>query len=155
MKGISLKLTDNTAEVLKALDSQVERALEAVGLQAEGYAKMLCPTDTGLLKNSITHAVAGKSASISSYKSNSTHASTAATQRAGTAGKNVNPVKTGKYSGSIGTSDEKAVYVGSNVFYAPYVEYGTSRMKAQPYIKPAIEEHVDEYKQIFEEYLKA
>lgn len=38
--------------------------------------------------------------------------------------------------------------VGSNVEYAAYVEYGTSRQQAQPYIRPAVERAVrslDEY----------
>lgn len=109
MKVTGIKLTDNTQDFINATHEQRARALEAVGMFAEMYAKMLCPVDTGNLRNSITHAQGGEDYEI----------------------------------------------VGSNVFYAPYVEYGTSRMKAQPYIKPAVEEHVDEYKQIFEEYLKA
>ena len=51
----SVEFTDNSAEVISAKNSAVERALEAIGLQAEGYAKMLCPVDTGRLKNSIIH----------------------------------------------------------------------------------------------------
>lgn len=40
-------------------------------------------------------------------------------------------------------SKRKAIIaeVGSNVEYAPYVEYGTSRMEAQPYLRPALEDH--------------
>lgn len=29
--------------------------------------------------------------------------------------------------------------VGTNLFYAPYVEYGTRRMGAKPYIKPVLD----------------
>lgn len=29
--------------------------------------------------------------------------------------------------------------VGTNVEYAPYVEFGTSRMGAQPYLRPAVD----------------
>jgi hypothetical protein len=32
--------------------------------------------------------------------------------------------------------------VGTNVRYSIYVEYGTSRMEAQPYLRPAIEDAV-------------
>lgn len=49
---------------------------------------------------------------------------------------------------------EKAVYVGSNVEYAPFVEYGTVLQKAKPYLKPAIERHLGEYKKILESELK-
>lgn len=30
--------------------------------------------------------------------------------------------------------------VGTNVHYAPYVEFGTSRMRAQPYLRPSAQE---------------
>ena len=36
---------------------QGEKAMKAVGMQAESYAKQLCPVDTGNLRNSITHGV--------------------------------------------------------------------------------------------------
>ena len=54
-----MKITfeDHSAEVLGALDAAVGRALEKCGLVAEGYAKKLCPVDTGNLRNSITHTV--------------------------------------------------------------------------------------------------
>ncbi len=31
------------------------------------------------------------------------------------------------------------VDIGSNVLYAPYVEHGTSRMEARPFLRPALE----------------
>lgn len=54
---------------------------------------------------------------------------------------------------------EKAVYVGSNVEYAPFVEYGHrtpsgKTVEAKPYLKPAITRHLDEYKHILESELK-
>lgn len=58
-----------------------------------------------------------------------------------------------KNSISHTTTKEDAI-IGTNVEYAPYVELGTSKMKAQPYLRPAIEEHIDEYKSIIEDYLK-
>lgn len=104
-----VKMTSNRKELEAELKKAVERALEAVGLTAEAYAKLDCPVDTGRLRNSISHAV------------------------------DVN---------------EEAAYIGTNVEYAPYVEYGTSRMKPQPYLKPAATEHGEEYTEIFEKYLK-
>ena len=85
-------------------------ALEKCGLVAEGYAKRLCPVDTGRLRNSITHTTRSEPGPVA--------------------------------------------YVGTNVEYAPYVELGTKRTKAQPYLKPAIANHVDEYKQIIQDELK-
>ena len=49
---------DNSAEVIEAKNAAIMRALEAIGLQAEGYAKLKAPVDTGRLRNSITHSVA-------------------------------------------------------------------------------------------------
>lgn len=98
---------DHIEEIEWAKDMATQIALEAIGLQAEGYAKKKCPVDTGNLRNSITHVY-----------------------------------------------DEDSAYIGTNVEYAPYVEFGTSRMKAQPFLRPAAENHVDEYREIFEAYYK-
>ena len=50
--------------------------------------------------------------------------------------------------------DRDSAYIGTNTEYAPYVELGTSRMKARPFIKPAVQNHISEYKAIIEKYLK-
>ena len=99
--GFKLDIDDNSADFLQALPQSKIKALEAIGLAAEGYAKLKCPVDTGRLRNSITHA----------------------------------------------TQDD-VEYIGTNVEYAAYVEFGTSKMGARPYIKPAATEHSDEYKQL-------
>lgn len=65
------------------------------------------------------------------------------------------PVDTGRLRNSISHAvDGKAAVIGTNVEYAPYVELGTSRMSAQPYLRPAVLEHIDEYKQIAERRLR-
>ena len=48
---------DNAQRIADAIDQALARALEEVGLVAEGYAKKACPVDTGRLRNSITHQV--------------------------------------------------------------------------------------------------
>ena len=48
---------DNTRQIQDAIDKALAAALEEVGLVCEGYAKRLCPVDTGRLRNSITHVV--------------------------------------------------------------------------------------------------
>lgn len=50
-------VADHTDEVIQQLGERLGRALEAVGIQAEGDAKALCPVDTGRLRNSITHTI--------------------------------------------------------------------------------------------------
>lgn len=145
---------DNTAEVIKEKDEAVLRALEAVGIQAEGYVQLLTPVDTGLLRNSITHAIAGGKPALGQYKSNEIHATTQVTEKAGTAGKAVSPQTVGSYTVATPKLEHPAVYVGTNVEYAPYVEYGTRKMKKQPFLEPGIMGHMDEYQQIFEKYLE-
>lgn len=104
----NVRLTDNTKLIKNATDQQIEAALEAIGLKVEGYAKLICPVDTGRLRNSITHVV---------------------------------------------KTNEKTVYIGTNVEYAAAVECGTSRQRPQPYLKPAATQHTDEYKTIAKYYL--
>lgn len=98
---------DFSTLIEEAAFSQIETALEKVGLMAERNAKIACPVDTGRLRNSISH-----------------------------------------------THDKNTAYVGTNVEYAPYVEMGTTNTKAQPYLKPAIANHIQEYKSIVEQELK-
>lgn len=57
-KIVSVKIeNDKTKEVIAAMKEQVALALEAIGQEAEGYAKDECPVDTGRLRNSIAHKV--------------------------------------------------------------------------------------------------
>lgn len=66
------------------------------------------------------------------------------------------PVDTGNLRASIThevDAGEKAVYIGTNVEYAPYVELGTSKQKAQPYLRPAATEHGDQYRQVLKSAL--
>ena len=143
--GTTVVFSDNSKEILESLESAATKILTIIGLKAEGYAKKKCPVGTvestgkkgyrgGTLRNSITFRVNAK----------------------------------GK---------EKTLEVGSNVEYAPYVELGTgphfvpppewerfeaekgkgvgkAYVKPRPYIRPAIEEHVDEYQRITERELK-
>ena len=44
--------------------AQVEQALGECASRAEGYAKALCPVDTGTLRDSITHSVSSDAATI-------------------------------------------------------------------------------------------
>ena len=124
---------DYSAEVLNEFHDAVLRALERCGEQAEGYAKDLAPVDTGNLRNSISHKV---------------------------------------------DDGEPAVYIGSNTSYAPYVELATGIYaeggrptpwvyqdengnwhwtrgnKAQPFLKPAVADHANEYQSIIKTELE-
>lgn len=112
----------NLGAVLKGTDEQIARAAEIIGGMAESYAKLACPKKTGNLQNSITHA----------------------------------------------TEDNgHTVVIGSNVFYAPFVELGHTQepgryvpaigkrlvrdwVPPKPFLRPAIEDHIDEYKEVLQ-----
>lgn len=108
--GVTVTIEDHSEELLEFLDVVAYTALEKCGLVAEGYAKRLCPVDTGRLRNSITHTTVSE--------------------------------------------NETVAYIGTNVEYAPYVELGTRYTRAQPFIKPSVADHVNEYKRIIENELK-
>ena len=65
---MSYTYTDNTDEVLAALERAKKRGLEVIGMTAEGHAKKnLYPGhgfDTGNLRNRTSHAVEGDAAYI-------------------------------------------------------------------------------------------
>ncbi len=131
--GIEIKVTNNAKLTLEELKSACLRALERIGQQAEGYAIDLVPVDTGMLQNSLTHKV---------------------------------------------VPSELTVYAGSDMAYAVYVECGTGKyypggrdtpwvyqdakgnwhythgQRAQPYLKPAIANHIGTYKNIVESEMK-
>ena len=76
--------------------------------------------------------------------------------KAETYAKQICPVDTGNLRNSITHKqmDENTEVIGTNVEYAPYVELGTRKSKAQPYLRPAAENHSAEYKSIMEHELK-
>lgn len=67
----------------------------------------------------------------------------------------LSPFDTGRLRNSISHAvDDDTVYIGTNVEYAPYQEMGTYRMKAQPFLRPALEEHLTEYQKLLEQVFK-
>lgn len=124
---------DYSDEVLNKMHEAVMRSLVRCGQQAHGYAVDLVPVRTGALKNSIAFRV---------------------------------------------DPDEPAMYLGSASEYAAYVELGTGKHypggrptpwayqdekgdwhwtagnPAQPFIKPAIADHTETYKNIIKDELK-
>ena len=142
MANVSIILTNNVGDVIYASGNAIDYALEIIGLKAEKYAKARCPVGTvestgvkgyrgGTLRNSITHTV----------------------------------------------QKNHTLQLGTNVEYAPYVELGTgpyfqappswesfdvptpsglghSYVRPRPYLRPAIEDHLNEYKDVLENELK-
>lgn len=65
------------------------------------------------------------------------------------------PVDTGRLRNSITHQqfDDHTEIIGTNVEYAPFVELGTVKMGARPYLRPAAENHTEEYKAVFQNEL--
>lgn len=132
------KLYDNVADVLKATAEQKLRALEAVGIQAEGDVKDeitdLGAVDTGRLRGSIAHQVDGDSVEVG------TNVDYAVYVHEGT----------GKYAIGGGTPKERWVYRDPLT--------GEFRMgfpqKPRRFIKNAMERFAKDYIEIIKEYLK-
>lgn len=132
-----VKFTDNSDEVLNALEDAVGRALEAIGIQAESHAKANLTeagrVDTGRLRNSITHQVGGNAGFSYNYSDD----------------------RGNNFSQKVGsTHDNNSVYIGTNVEYAPYIEDGTSKITPTHYLKNAAANHAEEYKQITKQYME-
>ena len=138
---VSVQVIDNSAEVLSELSRAKARALEIIGLKAEGYAKRLCPVGTvestgikgyrgGTLRNSISHVVDGDVLSVGS------NIPYAAFVELGT-GPHFEPPPDWE------TFTSKR---GSGV--------GRGYVKPRRYLQPAIEEHAGEYKTIMESELR-
>ena len=135
-----MEFKDNSKEYKELLAKAIRRGLRAIGMTAETYAKETCPVDTGYAHNSITHALAGESAAISSYKADR--------------GKNGKPPKTGKYSGTMGKIEDNYVVIGSNVEYFPFIEEGARGREARHTLRKAATDHKDEYKQLLTDSIK-
>lgn len=133
---MSVEFKNNKAYVEKHIDEACLRALERIGMQAVGYAMNLCPVDTGDLRNSIDHRVV----------ENDEHSYAAC---------------------YIGTPKEYGIYVelGTGMYYPggrkePWAYqdgkgewHFTHGQKAQPYLKPAVADHIQTYQNIAEDEL--
>lgn len=129
MASPEFELTDHSSDTIREMLRKKAIALEKVGLVAEGYAKMLCTVDTGRLRNSITHATS-QNLGQGDYQDNNGldfHDATAQSK-----------------------PRDDSVYIGTNVEYAPYIELGTVRHSARPYLRPAAADHIEEYKRIID-----
>nr|DAK00997.1 MAG TPA: putative tail component [Caudoviricetes sp.] len=131
---MQIRLEDHSDEVYKELEAACQRALEKCGLVAEGYAKKLCPVDTGNLRNSITHTVADNG------------------ERAAYVGTNS---KYGVYvecgTGIYYPGGRQTPWVYQDAKGDWHLTHG---QRAKPYIKPAVADHAAQYNRIIEQELK-
>ena len=130
---MKVDFTDNSKEVLAAMHEAVARALEKCGLVAEGYAKKLCPVDTGNLRNSITHTV-DEQEPAAIIGTNNEYAAYV-------------ELGTGKYA--EGGRPTPWVYQDAKGNW-----HMTHGQRAQPFLKPAVADHAAQYRDILESELK-
>ncbi len=128
---MDVEIKDNhIKDILNNLDEAVETALDAAGMQAATLSARELQNspqriDTGLLRNSITWALGGKPAAISSYtadrESKYSEDSVWSILQAARS-------SSGSYSGVAPADGDhtKSVYIGTNVEYAIYVHEGAS-----------------------------
>lgn len=138
---------DNTEKIKKQVHETILDGLDAAGVQAVSIATVEIQkdphrVDTGLLKNSIAHAVVGRSAVPSVYSADGP-------DREGN-------IREGSYSGTAPDEGDDKPYmmIGTNVEYALYVHEGTSLMKANRFLKKAIDENKDELLEIIAKGLR-
>lgn len=133
MPDIDIQITDNSGEILKALEEKTKAALEGVGIQAEGFAKRSTPVDTGRLRNSITHAVRGDDVYI---------------------GTNVEYGIWLELGTGIYASDGKGRQSPWGYYDRKGKYHVTRGMKPRHMLKKAASEHTEEYKRIIEAIMK-
>ena len=126
---MSVKFTSYKREALAALEENVDRALEICGGTAERYTKENLTRNRSVQSNTLRGSI--------------TH----------------------------DKMDSRTEVIGTPVYYAPYVELGhhqqpgryvpaikkrlkNSWVPAKPFLRPAIENHIDQYKRIVEAELK-
>ena len=138
-----VEFRDNSKEVISFFNKAKHRALEAIGLTAEGHAKKNCPVDTGRLRNSITYAVSGYSTHVKSYR------------RGNVAGGTEKKHTRYEYGNEKMEGDkDDAVYIGTNVEYATFVENGARGREPVHFLRKAATEHSSEYKKLLEDSMK-
>lgn len=144
-------LENNAEKIKEATREHVLSALDAIGMQAATLAKVELQKaperiDTGLLRNSITHAVCGRPAAMASYSADNPSKYTGKTPEGGS------------YGGTAPAADDPAklfVLVGTNVEYALYVHEGTTDMTPNRFLTNAIKNNGAEFQQIMERELNS
>ena len=138
---MSVTFNDYSDEVLEAFNEACLRALERCGLQAEGYAQDLVQSPgkagTGALRNSISHKVVDGIEPTAYIGTNSEYSA-------------YHEFGTGHYSTiGGGTPKEKWAYLGDDGKW----HIGRPQ-QPRPFLKPAVADHVQTYKNIIEDEMR-
>jgi len=139
MNEFSIRLdTTELDRVARNLEVNRKKLVRRIAFEVENEAKQFAPVDTGALRGSIytvTENTDGFGKAASDVHSKNPKANT---------------VQIPKPYGEV------QACVGPCVDYGEFVEFGTSRMGAQPYLTPAVEKVAQEYNDgsKFEELVK-
>lgn len=137
--NINIDITSNKKLYQQALEQAAERILTMIGMDVETAAKKLAPVDTGLLRNSITWAIAGEGANTQTYQAN---------EGGGT----------GMYQGTAPENrpHQYTVHLGTNVEYAMVQETGSFKhvQGQSPFLRPAVNNNIQHFKDIIVQELK-
>lgn len=129
---------DHSAEVLRELEIRVQSALEACGNQAVSHAKNnlteASRVDTGALRNSISHQVDDDTCYVGTNQEYAIY----------------NEVGTGIYTEGGGGRQSPWAYQDAKGKW-----HRTRGIKPVHFIKNAVANHIEEYKQIMEQQLKS
>lgn len=122
-------------DIKAALNEQVARASEIIGGMAESYAKELSRVDTSTMKNSIGHSVEDEGRTV--------------VVGAGPVYAIYNELGTGIYATDGGRQTPWRYQDAKGQWHT------TRGMRPQPFIRPSIENHISEYKTVYETELKS
>lgn len=110
-------------ELAKKYEEAIDKLVRATAFKVEREAKQHAPVDTGFLRNSIYT----RTETDSGYAKSAT----AAGRHGGGAGQTL--------FAEVAQPAPRTAYVAVGAEYGMYVEFGTSRMPAKPYMLPAVE----------------
>lgn len=141
--GINVKFVVNTDKILEALDEQIYKSLEEIGMMAQDYAADITPVNKrkfgGRLRNSITF----------STKKHDGHTIRTEYVKGVSEDERIKEKKE-----TVHTTEENTVIIGTNVHYARWIEEGHRSYPPQHMLKRAISNHSDEYMDVLERGLK-
>lgn len=164
---IKIEIQDNTDEFKKEIEEKVKTALEAVGMQAEGNAKLEIESmprrvDTGLLRNSITHRVINENSVVigsNTYYAVYVHEGTGKYAVNGSTGDGWWVYVRGSTSSKISAHGKRYTQAQARRVVAYLRSKGldahmTQGMKPNRFLTNAMEKYRDEYKNIIEAIMK-
>lgn len=129
-------LIDNSHIFSREFNKKIALACELIGVEVERNAKEDCPVDTGRLRNSITYAVK-EGQGLANQEP----------------GEQADPEEYQKLT----EPEEKTIYIGTNVKYAPPVELRDVNHKSGKahFLRDAVAHHGDKYKEIAKKTLES